>query len=130
MRGLSLVAASRGYSLLWCVGFSLRWLLLLWSTGSRCVGFSSCGLWALEHRLRSCGPRTCSETCGIIPDQDSNPCPLHWQADSQPLRHQGSPQVILSFTSLGSSAVEHSQDSLLARTRKALSGASVSLPAN
>ena len=23
--------------------FSLRWLLLLWSTGSRCAGFSSCG---------------------------------------------------------------------------------------
>ena len=28
---------------------------------------------------------------GIFPDQGSNPCPLHWQADSQPLRHQGSP---------------------------------------
>ena len=26
-----------------CVGFSLQWLLLLWSMGSRCVGFSSCG---------------------------------------------------------------------------------------
>ena len=26
--GLSVVAASRGYSSLWCVGFSLRWLLL------------------------------------------------------------------------------------------------------
>ena len=31
--GLSLVAASRGYPL-WCVGFSLRWLLLLRSTDS------------------------------------------------------------------------------------------------
>ena len=41
--GLSLVAASGGYSLLWCAGFSLWWLLLLWSTGSRHVGFSSCG---------------------------------------------------------------------------------------
>ena len=28
-RGLSLVAASRGYSSLQCAGFSLRWLLLL-----------------------------------------------------------------------------------------------------
>ena len=56
-RGLSLVAASGGYSSLWCTGFSLRWLLLLWSTGSRCVGFSSCGLWALERRLSSCGAR-------------------------------------------------------------------------
>ena len=44
--GLSLVAASRGYSSLWCAGFSLRWLLLLWSTGSRHMGFSSCGTWA------------------------------------------------------------------------------------
>ena len=33
--GFSLVAASRGYSLLWCAGFTSRWLLLLWSTGSR-----------------------------------------------------------------------------------------------
>ena len=48
LRGLSLVAASGGYSSLWCVGFSLRWLLLLWSTGSRRVGFSSCGLWAQQ----------------------------------------------------------------------------------
>ena len=27
-RGLPLVAASRGYSLLWCTGFSLWWLLV------------------------------------------------------------------------------------------------------
>ena len=31
---LSLVAASGGYSLLQCMGFSLQWLLLLWNTGS------------------------------------------------------------------------------------------------
>ena len=43
VRGLSLVATSGGYSSLWCAGFSLQWLLLLWSTGSRCMGFSSCG---------------------------------------------------------------------------------------
>ena len=41
-RGLPLVAVSRGYSSLHCAGFSLQWLLLLWSTGSRRVGFSSC----------------------------------------------------------------------------------------
>ena len=45
-RGLSLVAASGGYSSMRCTGFSLRWLLLLRSTGSRHVGFSSCGSWA------------------------------------------------------------------------------------
>ena len=37
-RAFSLVAASRGYSLLRCTGFSLRWLLLLRSTGSRHAG--------------------------------------------------------------------------------------------
>ena len=55
--GLSLAAASGCYSLLWCAGFSLRWLLLLWSTGSRHAGFSSCGSRALERRLSSCGAR-------------------------------------------------------------------------
>ena len=43
---LSLVAANGAYSSLWHVGFSLQCLLLLWSTGSRCTGFSSCGAWA------------------------------------------------------------------------------------
>ena len=52
----------------------------------------------VEHRLQtrrlsSCGSRAqLLVACGIFPDQDSNPCALHWQADSQPLRHQGSPQ--------------------------------------
>ena len=55
-RGLSLVAASGGYSSLRCAGFSLRWLLSLWSTGSRCTGFSSCGSQALDRRL-NCGTR-------------------------------------------------------------------------
>ena len=45
-RGLSLVVVSGGYSSLQCVGFSLSWLLLLRSTGSRRAGFSSCGTWA------------------------------------------------------------------------------------
>ena len=56
--GLSLVVASRGYSLLRCVGFSLRWLLLLQSTGSRHMGFSSCGtqaqqLWLTGSRAQA-----------------------------------------------------------------------------
>ena len=55
-----------GYSSLLCVGFSLRWLLLLQSTGSRRTGFSSCGrqaqqLWLVGSRaqaqqLRHTGP--------------------------------------------------------------------------
>ena len=52
-RGLSLVVTSRGYSSLRCAGFSSWWLLLLWSTGTRRVGFSSCGSCALERRLSS-----------------------------------------------------------------------------
>ena len=48
-------AVSGGYSSLRCAYFSLRWLLLLRSTGSRRAGFSSCGSQALECRLSSCG---------------------------------------------------------------------------
>ena len=40
---LSLVAMSGGYSSLQRLGFSLPWLLLLQSIGSRLTGFSSCG---------------------------------------------------------------------------------------
>ena len=40
-RGLSLVVVSGGYSSFWCAGFSLQWLVLLRSTGSRRAGFSS-----------------------------------------------------------------------------------------
>ena len=46
--GFSLVVASGGYSSLRCVGFSLQWLLLLQSMGSRRTGFSSCGAWAQQ----------------------------------------------------------------------------------
>ena len=59
---------------------SLSRPLLLRSTGSRRAGSV-----VVAH-----GPSR-SAACGIFPDQGSNPCPLHWQADSQPLCHQGSP---------------------------------------
>ena len=36
-----------------------------------------------------------SAACGILPDRGTNPCPPHWQADSPPLRHQGSPAFFL-----------------------------------
>ena len=63
--------------------------------GLQAHGLSSCGSQAPERRLSSVehGPR-CSAACGIFPDQGTNPCPLHWQVDSQPLRHQGSPDTI------------------------------------
>ena len=84
VRGLSLVAASGRHSSSRCAGLSLLWSLLLRSTGSRRAGSA-----VVAH-----GP-SCSAACGIFPDQDSNPCPLHWQADSQPLHHQGSPDPII-----------------------------------
>ena len=43
---LHLVVVSRGYSLWQCMGFSLWWLLLVQSTGCRCLCFGSCSSWA------------------------------------------------------------------------------------
>ena len=63
---------------------SLSQPLLLRSTGSRRAGSV-----VVAH-----GPSR-SAACGIFPDRGSNPCPLHWQAGSQPLRHQGSPEHLL-----------------------------------
>ena len=80
VRGLSLVEASGGHSSSQCVGLSLSRPLLLQSTGSRRAGSV-----VVAH-----GP-SCFVACGILPDQGSNPCPLHRQANSQPLHHQGSP---------------------------------------
>ena len=76
---LSLVAASGGHPSSRCAGLSLSQPLPLRSTGSRRAGSV-----IVAH-----GP-SCSAACGIFPDQGSNPCPLYWQADSQPLHHQGS----------------------------------------
>ena len=95
VRGLSLVVASGGHSSSRCgghcssrcAGLSLSRPLLLRSTGSRRAGSV-----VVAHGL------SCSEACGIFPDQGSNPCPLHRQADSQPLCHQGSPEYSLLVT--------------------------------
>ena len=54
---LSLVVVSGSYSSSQCMGFSLRGLLLLWRTGSRLMGLSSCSSWALECGFSSCGAR-------------------------------------------------------------------------
>ena len=88
--GFSLVVASGGYSQFQCLGFSLPWLLLLRSIGSRACGPSSCDFQALEHRLNSYG-LSCSMACGIFADQGSDPCLLHWQVNSLLLSHHGSP---------------------------------------
>ena len=73
---------------------------LVWGTGCGCKGFSSCGMWlsscssqALEHRLNSCGA-----WAQLLHGMQGLPRPrielmsLHWQADSSPLRQQGSPR--------------------------------------
>ena len=74
VHGLSLVSGSCGYFLLW---FS---------------SFSWCGPWALGAVVA--GHETCCPVaCGIFPDQASNPCPLPWQANSQPLDYKGGPCV-------------------------------------
>ncbi|XP_060025018.1 bcl-2-like protein 11 isoform X2 [Lagenorhynchus albirostris] len=65
-------------------GLSLLWPLPLRSTGSGRTGSA-----AMAH-----GPSR-SAACGIFPDRGTKPCPLHRQADSQPLRHQGSPKCFL-----------------------------------
>ena len=81
-RAFSSCGKRGGHSSSRCVGLSLLRPLLLRSTGSRCAGSV-----IVAH-----GP-SCLAACGTFPDQSSNPCPLHWQADSQPLHHQGSPVI-------------------------------------
>ena len=92
-RRLSLVAASGGATLR-CGAWA--------SYGG---GFSCCRAQALgarpsvvvARRLQSAGSVVvahglcCSAASGIFLDQSLSPCPLHWQADSQPLSHQGNP---------------------------------------
>ena len=48
-------------------------------------GLYGAGSGVVAHRISR------STACGIFLDQRSNPCALHWQADSSPLSHQGSP---------------------------------------
>ena len=70
-------------------GLQARGLQQLWHAGSVVVAhrLQSTGSVVVVHRL------SCSAACGIFPEQGLNPCPLHWQVDSQPLHHQGSPYL-------------------------------------
>ena len=84
-------------SVLLC-GFSLaapsRGCPLLCSQAAPGVSHFCCRAQALE-----CGsvvrmqPLSYSPASGVFPNQRSNPCPLHWQAVSYPLHHQGSPTL-------------------------------------
>ena len=85
---LSLAVVSGGYSLLPCVGFSLQWLLLLQSTGSRSRGLSSYSTQAwLPWGTWDLGPWTRDQTCV--------PC-----VSSQILNHWATREVPKPVTSL------------------------------
>ena len=84
VRAFSSCGKRGGHSSSRCAGLSLSRPLLLRSTGSRRTGS------VIVAHVPSC-----SAACGIFPDQGSNPRPLNWQADSQPLPHQGSSKLVL-----------------------------------
>ena len=72
-----LVAASRGYSLVAVPGLLIAVASLV--EEHRLLGAQASVVMVQGAQL----------PCGIS-DQGSNPCPLHWEADSYPLCHQGS----------------------------------------
>ena len=88
---LPLVVGSRGCSLVVVHGLLFAVASCgAWALGH--AGFSSCSSWTLEHRLKVViQGLSCSAACGIFMDQGSNPCFLHWQANSLLLSHQESP---------------------------------------
>ena len=108
--GFLLLWLWRGVAFLWlwrlgtalqlqCKGFSVWWLLLLQSIGSRACGsvvvaswIQSTGSTVVAHGL------SCCAACGMF-HQGSDPCLLQWQADSLPLSHQGSPWRYLKVSS-------------------------------
>ena len=93
---------SRASSSPQCTGVSSWWPLSLRSRalGSQASVVAAHGLGSLVLRLSSTGSVVThglsnSTLCGIFPDQGSNPCPLHWQADTYPRRHQSCPITYL-----------------------------------
>ena len=79
--GFSLVVASRGCSLILVCRLLNAVAFLVAEHGLQGAPASV----VVAHRL------SCSVACGILPDQGSNPCLLHWQVYSLPPSHQGSP---------------------------------------
>ena len=76
---------------LWCEGFSLQWLFLLWIVGTwasrvAALGLQSLGSLIVAHEL--------PKACGIFLDQELNQCALHCKADSSPV---GLPGKLLFF---------------------------------
>ena len=97
--GFSLVAASRVCSLVAAYRLPIVVAVLVVEHGFQVRGFSSChtGSVVAVPGLQSTGSivvvhwLSCSVACGFFPDQGSNPCILHWKADSLLLSHQGNP---------------------------------------
>ena len=93
----SLVVESGGYSLDVVHGFLIGEASLvmehrLWDMQVSVVvtpSLKSTGSIAVAHGL------SCSLACGIFLDQGLNLCLLHWQVDSLPLSHRGSPCFFL-----------------------------------
>ena len=79
-RGLSLVVASGGYSLV-----AEHGLLIVMASLTAEHRFVSLVQVVVVHGL------SCPVVCGLLLDQGLNLCPLHWQVDAQPLDHWGSP---------------------------------------
>ena len=83
-------------------------LLSSWGAlASHCSGFSCCRTWALGMQasvLQHMGSGVVVHVlsfpgaCRIFPEQESNPCTPHWQADAQPQDHQGSPKIQYFFS--------------------------------
>ena len=79
-----------------CCGFSCcgAWTLGRWASVVAMCRLSSCGSQALEHRLSGCSTQAQQlHHRQDLLDQGSNPCLLHWQADSFLLSYQGSPYL-------------------------------------
>ena len=89
--GFSLVAASRS-----CASIAVH--------SARVLGTGTSG--AVAPQLSSTGSEFAAQgfsfsvACGIFLDQRSSLCLLHWQADSLPPSHQGSPYAFSGKTSL------------------------------
>lgn len=78
---------------MWCAGFSLQWIFLLKVTGSRVVGFHSCGSWALEQGSAVVTLEfSCSMACGIFLDQIEPMSPV-WQVDFFTMEPPSEPRI-------------------------------------
>jgi len=73
-----------------------HWLWGPWASVVLARELSSCGSWALEHKLSGCDVwGNYCVACGNFPDQGLNLSLLLWQVDSYPLELSGKPQYVI-----------------------------------